>query len=183
MDRIFHMMAETATAMADKDDEALLRLHAEGIQMLYHSHASGVSELVAILVEAMAWIEEASSPAPDSKHQPPPNDVPPNSVPLPAPEFVAVMPCGAFASVGSIRTRVGQDMSCRLLAAKSIADATVATMGRWEKTIANQLDKFDPVEPVAFLRAKREQVVTLLADPTRNRPGPTTPTDGDDELW
>lgn len=178
MDRIFHMMAETATAMADKDDAALLRLHAEGIEMLYHSKAPGVSELVAILVEAMALIEETSSPAPGSKQQPPPN-----SVPLPAPEFVAVMPCGAFASIGSVRTRVGQDMTCRILAAKSIADATVATMGRWEKSIANQLDKFGPVQPVAFLPAKREQVVTLLADPTRNRPDPTAPTDGDDELW
>lgn len=178
MDRIFHMMAEAATAMADKDDEALLRLHAEGIEMIYHSKAPGVSELVAILVEAMALIEETSKPAADSKQQPPPN-----SVPLPAPEFVAVMPCGAFASIGSVRTRVGQDMTCRLLAAKSIADATVATMGRWEKSIANQLDKFEQVQPVAFLPAKREQVVTLLADPTRNRPDKTAPTDGDDELW
>ena len=181
MDRIFHMMAETATAMADKDDEALLRLHAEGIEMLYHSKAPGVSELVAILVEAMALIEETSNPAPDSKQQPPPNSVPPNSVPLPAPEFVAVMPCGAFAMVGSVRT--GPDITPRLLAAKSIADATVATMGRWEQAIANQLDKSDPVQPVAFLPARREQVVTLLADPTRNRPEPRTPTEGDDELW
>ena len=176
MDRIFHMMAETATAMADKDDEALLRLHAEGIEMLYHSKAPGVSELVAILVEAMALIEEISNPAPDSKQPPPPN-----SVPLPAPEFVAVMPCGAFAMVGSVRT--GPDITPRLLAAKSIADATVATMGRWEQAIANQLDKSDPVQPVAFLPARREQVVTLLADPTRNRPEPRTPTEGDDELW
>ena len=179
MDRIFHMMAETATAMADKDDAALLRLHAEGIQMLYHSHASGVSELVAILVEAMALIEENQNGAtatPKETNNPPPNDVP-----LSAPEFVAVMPCGAFAMVGSVRT--GPDITPRLLAAKSIADATVATMGRWEQAIANQLDKFDPVQPVAFLPAKREQVVTLLADPTRNRPDRPAPTDGDDELW
>ena len=181
MDRIFHMMAETVAAMADKDDAALLRLHAEGIELLYHSKDPGVSELVAILVEAMALIDENQNGAtatPKETNNPPPNDVP-----LPAPEFVAVMPCGAFASIGSVRTRVGQDMTCRLLAAKSIADATVATMGRWEKSIANQLDKFGPVQPVAFLPAKREQVVTLLADPTRNRPDRPAPTDGDDELW